>query len=222
MDKRERGAVSIVSVFLCIIIIALAAVAVYLYMDLRKLKTANASGGSLTLPETKLEDLEEKKENKTSEEIVKDRMSMLDGDSKGYSSNLASRTYAVTVSLRTDDGEIKLYLGTDNKLYVESDQLNGVAVPGASDKFGAIYGIDLGVEDINMVYEAEFGGKNGQKSAIIILREDGYFYALKDILDSNYNEEKIEVENPVNCYIPVTGAGKTIIIDSDGNSTEVE
>ncbi len=221
MDKKEKGAVSIVSIFLCLIIIALAAVAVYLYMDLRKLKNSNASE-AIKIPETTIEEKTSTEENKTEAEVIKDRMSLLEGDESKYSSNLSTRTYAVTASLRTADGDIKLYLGTDNKLYVEADESNGNEIPGATDKNGAIYGVDLGLRDISMIYEAEFGGRNNQKSALIILREDGYFYALKNILDSNYKEEKIDVEKPVGCYIPVTGIGKTIVIDENGESTEVE
>ena len=218
MNKKERGSVSIVSVFLFIIIIALAAVAVYLYMDLRKAKAATPSD-ALKVPTTENIIEEEEPEEKTDQEIIKDRISMLNGGSD-YSTNLTTKTYAVPVNLRSDNGDIHLYLGTDNKLYVEYN--DGIDIPGASDSNGAIKGLDLGLQDIVMVYEAEFGGRADQKSAVIILKTDGYFYALRNILNSNYAEEKIDVENPVSCYIPATGAGKTVIIDSKGNSTEIE
>jgi len=225
MKRRENGAVSIVSIFLVIIIIALAGLAIYLYMDLSKLKKANATA-SISTPTKEIELEEETKTKKETEtEIIQNRLSELEGNSGvKFSTNLSTKTYAIKAVLRRKDADdINVYLGTDNRLYVEASQsIGGIEIPGATNEKGKIYGLDLGLNDLTMIYEAELGGKNNQRSALIILKSDGYFYVLRNILDSNYTEEKIEVKNPVSCYIPATSRGKTIVVDSSGMATEIE
>lgn len=128
----------------------------------------------------------------------------------------------IRTSSNTNGKNAVFILGTDKKVYIETDDNSGTKIPGAKGTGGDYEGKYTGIDNVVRIFEAMYGGVDSGAHGILVLKTDGSLYLLRNPADGNYKLEKVEKQYIVDVYVPVSPYGRTYCIDILGNSHVVE
>ena len=144
---------------------------------------------------------------------------------KKYIKNIKTRPNAISVVVSSNEtGDKAIFiLGTDNKIYLETYDDDDTKIPGAVGPAGDYTGQYIGIDNVVRIFDAyhtPFDG--GSYNGMLILKEDGNLYILRNPADEDYKLEKLENKNIVTTYNVIDEAGTTYVVDISGNSFAIK
>ena len=165
-------------------------------------------------------------ETKTTDDTKKDNITInVDEVYKQYINNIKTRTYAEGVNFNIGVNEYKHFiLGTDNKLYVGSQNNNDTKIPGTMGSDGMqSNGIFTGAENVVRIFNTNHTHvEGGAYDGLLVLKEDGNLYIIRKPETSDYSLEKLEYKNIVTAYDTESPTGTTYVVDISGNQYEIK
>ena len=128
---------------------------------------------------------------------------------------------AVTISSNTIYQNETFVLGVDNKIYLQTS--DGIEIPGAIGSDGNYNGSYIGIDNVARIFKTyHTPGEGGSLYGLLILKNDGTLYILRNPADKNYSLEKIDRNYIVDAYDAISSSGTTYIVDIFGNSYPIK
>ena len=217
-QKSNKGVI----IVLIILVIGLSCYIAYDKFKVEDTKTVvNETTDTTTKEETKTTD-----DNIINEETKNDSTTLNTEDLyKQFINNIKVRNSAemITLTSNKDGSKITIVLGTDNKLYVETYNDNDTKIPGAVGSGGDYTGKYINIDGVVRIFHTKHThSEGGSYSGLLVLKEDGNLYILRNPADNDYNLEKIEHKNIVYAYDTISGTGTTYVVDISGNQYEIK
>ena len=133
-----------------------------------------------------------------------------------FLNNIKTRQRAEEVTFRNIDSYITIILGTDNNLYLEDS--GSTPIPGAYGSGGQYTGASINISTVvRIFYTTHSIGEGGSLSGLLILKDNGELYMMKNVVNNDYSLEKLDIKYVVDAYQTISPSGETHVVDINGN-----
>ena len=165
---------------------------------------------------------EENKKEESKKEENKNYNSKNENKYDNYLNGLKTRSTADPVRVRTlGSDSISFILGTDNKLYVAN--MGDTDIPGAMGSGGAWKGLYTNIDGVVAIFNSQHSPmEGGSLPGLLVLKEDGKIYIMRDPSNGEYSLEQLNYSNIVSTYESISPNGTTYVVDIDGNTYEIK
>ena len=145
---------------------------------------------------------------------------------KQYINNIKTRKDAtpITITSNKSGDKANFILGSDNKLYLETYADKDTKIPGTMGSDGFNYnGQYIGIDGVVRIFETyHTPSEGGSYHGMLVLKEDGNLYILRNPVDKDYSLEKLDQKYIVDSYYAITAQGTTYVVDILGNQYAIK